>query len=280
VQIHPGRLGSAFTRRLELWIANVFPFLILVAGLYATNRPPQELGWRDAPFIIGLLFVATTVSSVGFRAVLGSWFDPNRVGAKIAKLHLMTLGGAEWRGRRAPLIIRAVDDEASLTLAAGAIANRLTNLIFVSSAGLTFWIGTLLAPLILVQYWNEALQNALQNYSAVLFYFVVAFPAVSFLLLAVCGLFKAVYGRELLFGALRTEINSQSVPDIAGQIAAFTLPPVRSGNAHLRHSIYDEEMVIPALVTWIHASTGPSPAHDMQSHEDRENTAEQRSAER
>lgn len=265
MQIHPGRLGSAFTRHLELWIANVFPFVILVAGLYATNRSPQEIGWRDAPLIIGLLFVATIISSVGFRAVLGSWIDPNRIGTKIARLHFMTQGGAEWRGRKAPLIIRAVDDEASLTLAAGAIANRLTNLMFVSGAGLTFWIGTLIAPLILVQYWNHDLQDTLRNYSAVLFYIVVAFPAIFFLLLAACGVFKAVYGRELLFGALRAEINSQSVPDIAGQIAAFTLPPVRSRNAHLRHSIYDEEMVIPALVTWIHASIGPSPKHEMQS---------------
>src|ERR1700716_565024 len=30
LQIHPGRLGSAFTRHLEIWIANVFPFIILV----------------------------------------------------------------------------------------------------------------------------------------------------------------------------------------------------------------------------------------------------------
>jgi hypothetical protein len=126
-----------------------------------------------------------------------------------------------------------------------------------------------MAPLILIQYWNHDLQNTLQNYSAVLFYVVVAFPAISFLLLAACGVFKAVYGRELLFGALRAEINSQSVPDIAGQIAAFTLPPVRSRNARLRHSIYDEEMVIPALVTWIHASIGRSPGHEMQSYEDR-----------
>jgi hypothetical protein len=264
MQIHPGRLGSAFTRNLELWIANVFPFIILVAGLYATNRPPQDIGWRDAPLIIGLLFVATISGAVGFRAVLGSWIDPNRVGAKIARLHFMTLGGAEWRGRKAPLIIWAVDDEASLTLAAGAIANRLTSLMFVSGTGLTFWIGTLTVPLILIQYWNHDLQNALQNYSGVLFYVVVAFPAISFLLLAACGVFKAVYGRELLFGALRAEINSQSVPDIAGQFAAFTLPPVRSQNARLRHSIYEEEMVVPSLVTWIHVSIGLSPAHEMQ----------------
>jgi hypothetical protein len=259
MQIHPGRLGSAFTRHLEIWIANVFPFIILVAGLYATNRSPQDLGWRDAPLIIGLLFVATIISAVLFRAVLGSWIDPNRVSTKITRLHFMTLGGAEWGGRRAPLIIRAVDDEASLTLAAGAIANRLTSLMFVSGAGLAFWIGTLLAPVILVQYWNDDLQNTLQNHSAVAFYVVVAFPAISFLLLAACGIFKAVYGRELLFGALRVEINSQSVPDIAGQIAAFTLPPVRSRNARLRHSIYDEEMVVPALVAWIRASIGPTP---------------------
>jgi hypothetical protein len=119
--------------------------------------------------------------------------------------------------------------------------------------------------LILVQYWNDDLQNTLQNHSAVAFYVVVAFPAISFLLLAACGIFKAVYGRELLFGALRVEINSQSVPDIAGQIAAFTLPPVRSRNARLRHSIYDEEMVVPALVAWIRASIGPAPEHEMQS---------------
>jgi hypothetical protein len=159
LQIHPGRLGSAFTRHLEIWIANVFPFIILVAGLYATNRSPQDLGWRDAPLIIGLLFVATIISAVLFRAVLGSWIDPNRVSTKITRLHFMTLGGAEWGGRRAPLIIRAVDDEASLTLAAGAIANRLTSLMFVSGAGLAFWIGTLLAPVILVQYWNDDLQK-------------------------------------------------------------------------------------------------------------------------
>ena len=181
----------------------------------------------------------------------------------------MTLGGAEWRGRKAPLIIRAVDDEASLTLAAGAIANRLTNLMFVSGAGLAFWIGTLIAPLILVQYWNHDLQDALRNYSALLFYVVIAFPAVSFLLLAACGVFKAVYGRELLFGALRAEINSQSVPDIAGEIAAFTLLPVRSRNARLRHSIYEEEMVVPALVAWIHTSIALDPEREMQSYKDR-----------
>src|SRR5262249_2664448 len=74
---------------------------------------------------------------------------------------------------------------------------------------------------------------------------------------ALPGLFKAVFGRELLIGATRCEIAAESVPD-SKSARIITLSPTKirgafSFNARvgLRHGIYDHPECVREMRRWL-----------------------------
>jgi hypothetical protein len=141
------------------------------------------------------------------------------------------------------LVLRGVDDEAALTLAAGAIGSRLNYLTMT-------WLGPIALVLALlaagwkgsIPGWNDGEFFSATN--------MVSFGVVISAMLS--GVFKSAYGREFLIGAIRCDLASDSVPDLGHGGEAITLPPLNSTTQHeLRHAIYDHPECIPAIAAWL-----------------------------
>src|SRR5262249_518564 len=115
------------------------------------------------------------------------------------------------------LVIRAIDDEASLSLAAAAIGNRL-------SMFFAKWSYVLLICLIILLAISGSLfviEDKLRfkiAFNALMLVLILgglgvfACLAISLVLLLAPGPFKSAYGRELLLNARGCEINSLCVP--------------------------------------------------------------------
>jgi hypothetical protein len=67
-------------------------------------------------------------------------------------------------------------------------------------------------------------------------------------------LFKAVYGKEMVYEPWKYEISSHSAPDFKGNIEISTLPPDRAKSMRLRHRIYDHRAAVEHIVSWLCAN--------------------------
>ena len=124
----------------------------------------------------------------------------------------------ETRSSSAPrmLVIRGVDDEAVLSLAAGAIAARLSY-VFLFSVVPKGYVTAFVLFVILVLGAGPVdwlLRPLISSY---------AIGAFAFLILP--GIFKSVFGREFVIGAMRCDIAADSVPDTSERVEAITLAP-------------------------------------------------------
>ena len=136
------------------------------------------------------------------------------------------------------LVIRGVDDEASLFLAAGAIGSRLSHLILFSVVP---WIVVAAAVLMFVSilpFMEKRVDLLLR-----ILVLICAFGALAFLVLP--GLFKSAFGRQFLIGAMRCDIAANSVPDTSQRVEAITLAP-ESGAP--RHAIYGHPRCVNEIV--------------------------------
>jgi hypothetical protein len=62
------------------------------------------------------------------------------------------------------------------------------------------------------------------------------------------GVFKAAFGKEFVFGAMRCEIAVDSMPDTSGPIHAVTLAPDIKVS---RHGIYSHPQCVSEIVRWL-----------------------------
>jgi hypothetical protein len=141
-----------------------------------------------------------------------------------------------------------VDDEATLTLAVGAIGNRIIGRLYQIVAlflavllPLCAWYG----PSSLVPHIPGLDEN--QNWYFATF---LPIPVVALLCFTLSGLFRGVYGRELSFGTLFMQMKSHSTPDSDG-LTAITFPPRRLQLGGLRHGIYNHEELCETVAHWI-----------------------------
>jgi hypothetical protein len=165
------------------------------------------------------------------------------------------------------LILRAIDDEASLVLASGAIGNRLSlfasYLIFrlLIYAVLLIFAPYLISALAIWAVKGGSLDNAFvflngflhfpENYLTILNNGMVPTVFLCLALIFSSAAFKCVYGREFLFESMALTINAQSSPDLAGpRVMALTFTGNRRKNA-FRHYIYDDPRCAAAIVTWM-----------------------------
>jgi hypothetical protein len=145
------------------------------------------------------------------------------------------------------LVIRGVDDEASLTLAAGSIGSRLSSLalhLIAISVSLVIFVGAL-AGWVYGREWDGLL---------ILIIDACALSALAFLFLP--GLFKSAFGRELLTMGFLCDIASDSTPDTTSGIDSITLPPAatKKEGISLHHSIYEHSNCVQKIVDWLEAS--------------------------
>jgi hypothetical protein len=150
------------------------------------------------------------------------------------------------------LVIRGVDDEASLTLAAGSIGSRLSSLFLLVVMPALAILVMLLSPLsdwIGANFLSKERADFL-NFLALLVLDGCALGALALLFLP--GMCKSAFGREFLTTAFMCEIATDSVPDTSSRIDTVTLSPVRAtASKHLRHYIYDHSECVNEIVRWV-----------------------------
>jgi hypothetical protein len=130
-------------------------------------------------------------------------------------------------------VLRGANDEASLTLAAGKIAGKLSRIF---RKGIVY-----LAYLFFAGPWGWLLGNWMSAHPKVddfAFDLALTGGTLSFLLLYAPALFNTVFGREFLIGAARAEIVADSVPD-APHAFVKTLDPQFNYHSILQHYLYD-----------------------------------------
>jgi hypothetical protein len=139
--------------------------------------------------------------------------------------HYDTKGAAASR----MLVIRGVDDEASLSLAAGSIGSRLSFLTLVAVIPAIYavvvvflWLGSFfgLSAESKLGLWIGGLMIGVFFGALILFF--------------VPGAFKSFFGREFLVNAMTCDIAVDSVPDTLGQVEAITLRPVEAASSKPR----------------------------------------------
>ncbi|WP_271605501.1 esterase/lipase family protein [Bradyrhizobium sp. CCBAU 11434] len=195
------------------------------------------------------------------------WLSPSSSRSDI--FQALTKGGATFEPPRRTLVIRGIDDEAGMVLAFGSIANRLMSLapawtitltyfgicICLSASGLIL-LGRHFASL------NAGLAPIVSTVQTVASKPYIAYPAifsiaVFFLFPVISGVFKSVYGRELILGGVFCDIMSASAPDAASKLTIATLPPTpRRG---LRHGIYNHEMTPRVIAKFLSAAVEAPP---------------------
>jgi hypothetical protein len=139
------------------------------------------------------------------------------------------------------LVIRAIDDEASLAMALGAISNYLT----ATSIAFVFYLFMWLMPIIsmdILPLW--ALRALLAGLFAL---FIMLFGAFM--------VSRTVHGRELAVSAMECQINTQSAPDAIDLSGVITLVSHKYLKS-LRHKIYEHENCAKAISDWVRSQLG------------------------
>jgi hypothetical protein len=187
---------------------------------------------------------------------------------------LVDLTSLSPRIRKHPiLVLRAVDDEASLSLGAAAIGNRLSTLLAKWSVVIFPFLLVGLVGVFLVSFTGA---NLLKT-EPFLFWWnridAISIPhlpwiigLVLLVLLSAPGAFKCGYGRELLFNARSCEMNTHSAPDTIdrqskAQLASdfsssswgtvVTLHQTVEVRRGLRHGLYNHPQCADKIVDWL-----------------------------
>jgi hypothetical protein len=233
IEVHQADFGRRpLYIRLALMILVIAPLLSVPLVLLEAEHPEIVLG-----------MTSTIVTAVLF--LMGWWWIVHRASARQNRLDALKnatrLG--EFALAQRLLVIRAVDDEASLTLALGAIVNYVT----ARSITYVLLLYVLLAILILPLRATHVISWLSDG---VLGLVLLAMFPVTIVLSSMLMLARSVHGRELALSPMECQINTQSTPDAIGLSKIVTL--VRHTHIRsLRHGIYDHEDCAKAISDWV-----------------------------
>jgi hypothetical protein len=182
---------------------------------------------------------------------MGLWWSFGRAIARQNKLRALedaTGLGAAMSVKRL-LVVRAINDEASLALALGTIVNYLT-MTTVTLIVIIYWIINLLLQLHLFAEWGSWLPEASWEPGWAYVVPLGAFTAIIIILGVVLLLSRSVHGRELPIAPMECQINTQSAPDAVDLSKIVTLVSQNYVKS-LRHGIYEHENCAKAISDWI-----------------------------
>jgi hypothetical protein len=155
------------------------------------------------------------------------------------------------------LVLRGVDDEASLALSLGAVTTRvsrlISNIIFYPFALVVMYAVPLLISFASMRVDPELGPHILGvNLTTVgtlvSVYLTITLASMSWL----TSLGMSSFGRELFARGVLCEINSASVPDNDGTVDTFTLSPHRFDfHPGLRHALYNRFQCPEVIAEWI-----------------------------
>jgi hypothetical protein len=137
------------------------------------------------------------------------------------------------------LVIRAVDDEASLALGLGTIVN------YVTARSIAFPFSLLMLSVAIL---NFLIMFGLPRWAYVAT--LVGYLAFIIMLLGMLMVARSLHGRELAVSPMECQINTQSTPDAKGLSEIITLVR-RTYVKSLRHGIYEHEDCAKAISDWV-----------------------------
>jgi hypothetical protein len=182
---------------------------------------------------------------------MGLWWCFGRAIARQNKLRALedATGLSAAMSVKRLLVVRAINDEASLLLALGTIVNYLT-MKTVTLIVIIYWIiNLLLTPHLFVE-WGSWLPEASWEPGWTYVVPLGAFTAIIIFLGVVLLLSRSVHGSELPIAPMECQINTQSVPDANDLSQIVTL--ISHGYVKSpRHGIYEHENCARAISDWI-----------------------------
>jgi hypothetical protein len=227
-----------------LTVAVVAAMLSATKGLAGTSMSERLTFWA----LVGGLVAAALGSTFILRWLHGIFINPQSkspTGGSLAHdiQEAAFFPSIDASGPRM-LVIRGVDDEASLTLAAGSIGSRLSSLVLFIVIPIVYVFGVALFALL---DWSGVWKDQSE-----LLFLVVAYGCAfgALLCLFLPGICKSAFGREFLTTAFVCETAADSAPDSSARIDSVTLSPVQAGQ-RLRHYIYEHPKCVDEIVRWV-----------------------------
>ena len=215
--------------------------MIIPIVMIATLSLPFGYDWH--PFWFEL-FLPAVASILIVRWLIATFINPHAARVIAENAYYDSKGTAASR----MLVIRGVDDEASLTLAAGSIGSRLSYFVLTWIIPAYFLIALIILIVAVADY---------RLVDALLLFPLLGAPLFFFL----PGVFKSAFGREFLTKALVCDIVADSVPDTVEGVTAITLPPVKAPSwlqalrkfslLQLRHGIYNHPQCTDEIMRWL-----------------------------
>jgi hypothetical protein len=243
VEVHQADFGRRpLYMRMALMILVICPLLgVLLGAALAMLSLSDHFGADSWGFAIAIFLLVTAMFLVGW------WWIIRRAPARQVKLDRLRL--ATRLGKLAPaqplLVVRAIDDEASLILALGALLNHITARLITY----IFLLQFLLLPTFLLfadMKWVPWLGEATFGGA------MLGAIASTIALFGILILSRSVHGWELAASPLECQINTQSAPDAIGLSKIVTLPPHTYARS-LRHGIYEHTDCAEAISVWVHS---------------------------
>jgi hypothetical protein len=242
IEVHKADFGDRpmwVRQALLTFLAGPFFLLVVSAPLYFLTEMSANAVLITCQFL-GSLFFITGLLWIAFR-------DKARQGRLDALQTATRLG--ELLSAQRLLVIRAIDDEASLTLALGAILNYITarSIAFILSLYCVLWaiivLGTLVAWFLVGTF---AVDVGVRTFVVV----AGLCLTLTIILLGILIVSRSVHGRELAVSPMECQINTQSTPDAKGLSEIITLVRRKYVKA-LRHGIYDHEDCAKTISDWL-----------------------------
>ncbi len=163
------------------------------------------------------------------------------------------------------LVLRGTEDEATMVLALGLIGVRLSDisgLLATLAFTLLFLLFAVLAAVSAVltfaglSFEGPWFHQLLSGGAPVRTLFDVASSVGAAMLAAMLlpGLFKSVFGRELLIGTAAVSVTANSAPNVSSKATIVTLDRGRQGETALLHSLYDHPDCASEIAKWLAAA--------------------------
>jgi hypothetical protein len=239
IEIHQADFGRRPTLiRLAVAAATGFISLALLEALVVLTLVsfgrwiPDAYG--DVIFFISFAVIVPTAVFVSW------WWIARRVTHRQTQIN--SLESATRLGQLVPgqrlLVIRAIDDEASLVLALGAIVNFITARFIV----LVLYLAVILGPITL--YGRVWLGR--YAYPATFGGFII----LTLLMLGVLTIARVVHGWELAKSPMECQINTQSAPDGINLSQIVTLVS-REYTGSLQHKSYEHKDCAKQVSDWV-----------------------------
>jgi hypothetical protein len=219
----------------------IFLMWWMISAIFMLVTVPLPFGYDWNPLWFEV-FLPSVASIFVVWWLIATFINPHAARVIAENAYYDSKGAAASR----MLVIRGVDDEAALSLAAGSLGSRMTYFVLT-------WLIPAYFPIALI-IWILVHSDALLIFplSAVLFFFLP-------------GVFKSAFGREFLIKALVCDIVADSVPDTAEWVTAITLPPVKAPSwlqalqkfslLQLRHGIYNHPQCVDEIMRWLRRVT-------------------------